>query len=129
MNHFDTNLIKIQSVVIEVLFISCLVLFLAAGRWRASWNASSLVYPISLHGCGCWGTSDDFTTTPFHFVLSSAALVELAKSNPVHSLILSSHLFFCLLLLLFPIIVPCKIVFAKPKDLETRPNHLSFRFF
>ena len=24
--------------------------------------------------------------------------------------------------------VPCKIVFVKPEDLETGPNHLSFRF-
>ena len=34
-------------------------------------------------------------------ILFSAALVELAKSIPTHSLILSSHLFFCLPLLLF----------------------------
>ena len=61
-----------------------------------------LFYPITLEGC--WGTTDEFATIPFHFVLFSAALVELAKSIPVHSLILSSHLFFCL------------------------PNHLSFHF-
>ena len=24
--------------------------------------------------------------------------------------------------------MPCRIVFAKPEDLETWPNHLSFRF-
>ena len=41
---------------------------------------SSLVYPINLHSR--WGTTDDFATTPFHLVLSSAALVELAKSIP-----------------------------------------------
>ena len=65
---------------------------------------------------------------PFHFDLFSAALVELAKSIPVHSLILSSHLFFCLPLFPFPFTVPCRIVFAEPEDLETWPNHLSFRF-
>ena len=87
---------------------------------------SSLVYPITWPGR--WGTTDDFATIPFHLVLYSAALVEQAMSIPVHSLILSSHLFFCLLLLLFPFTVPCKIVFAKPEDLEIWTNHLSFHF-
>ena len=73
-------------------------------------------------------TTDDFATNLFHLVLFSATLVELAKSTPVHYLILSSHLFFCLLFLLFPFTVPCRIVFAKPEDLETWPNHLSFHF-
>ena len=61
-------------------------------------------------------------------LLFSAALVELAKSIPGHSLILSSDLFLCLPLLLFPFTLPCRIVFAKPEDLEMWPNHLSFRF-
>ena len=87
---------------------------------------SILFYPITLGGRR--GTTDEFATIPFHLDLFSAALVELAKSIPVHSLILSSHLFFCLLLFLFPFTVPCRIVFAKPEDLETWPNHLSFRF-
>ena len=73
------------------------------------------------------GTTDEFATIPFHLVLFSAALVELAKSIPVHSLILSSLLFFCLPLL-FPFTVPCRVVFAKPEDLETWPNHVSVRF-
>ena len=85
-----------------------------------------LFYPITLEGRR--GTTDEFATIPFHLDLFSAALVELAKSIPVHSLILSSHLFFCLPLFLFPFTVPCRIVFAKPADLETWPNHLSFRF-
>ena len=87
---------------------------------------SILFYPITWEGRR--GTTDEFATTPFHLDLFSAALVELAKSIPVHSLILSSHLFFCLPLFLFPFTVPCRIVFAKPEDLETWPNHLSFRF-
>ena len=45
---------------------------------------SILFYPITLEGH--WGTTDEFATIP---------LVELAKSIPVRSLILSSHLFFC----------------------------------
>ena len=48
----------------------------------------SLFYPITLEGCR--GTTDEFATMPFHLDLFSAALVELAKSIPVHSLILSS---------------------------------------
>ena len=87
---------------------------------------SILFYPITLEGRR--GTTDEFATTPFHLDLFSAALVELAKSIPVHSLILSSHLFFCLPLFLFPFTVPCRIVFAKQEDIETWPNHLSFRF-
>ena len=87
---------------------------------------SILFYPITLEGRR--GTTDEFATIPFHLDLFSAALVELAKSIPVHSLILSSHLFFCLPLFLFPLTVPCRIVFAKPEDLGTWPNHLSFRF-
>ena len=86
----------------------------------------SLFYPITLEGRR--GTTDEFATIPFHLVLFSAVLVELAKSIPVHSLILSTQLFFCLPLFLFPFTVPCRIVFAKPEDLETWPNHLSFRF-
>ena len=58
------------------------------------------------------------TTTPFHLVLFSAALAELAKSIPVLSLILSFHLFF-LLPSLFPFIVLCRIVFSKPEDLKS----------
>ena len=92
-----------------------------------------LFYPITLEGHR--GTTGEFATTPFHLVLFPAtiflfpaALFELAKSVPVHSFILFSHLFFCLPLLLFPVTVPCSIVFAKPEDLDTWPNYLSIRF-
>ena len=66
---------------------------------------SILFYPITLEGR--WGNTDELATIPFHLDLFSAALVELAKSIPVHSLILSSHLFFCLPLFLFPFTVQC----------------------
>ena len=89
-------------------------------------DCSILFYPITLEGHR--GTIDEFATISFHLDLFSAALVELAKSIPVQSLILSSHLFFCLPLFLFPFTVPCRIVFAKPEDLETWPDHLSFHF-
>ena len=39
------------------------------------------------------GITDEFAAIPSHLVLFSAALVELAKSIPVNSLILSSQLF------------------------------------
>ena len=72
---------------------------------------SILFYPITLEGHR--GTTDKFATIPFYLVLFTAALVELAKSIPVHYLILSSHLFFCLPLFLFPFTEPYRIVFAK----------------
>ena len=57
-------------------------------------NLLFLFYLITLEGRR--GTTDEFPTIPFHLVLFSAALVEVTKSIPVHSIILSSHLFFCL---------------------------------
>ena len=64
-----------------------------------------LFYPIILEGHR--GTTDEFATIPLHLVLFSAALVELAKFILVHSLILSSHLFFCLLFFSFSF--PCAL--------------------
>ena len=77
---------------------------------------SILFYPITLKGG--WGTTDVYTTILFHLVLFSTALVELAKSIPVHSLILSSHLFFCLPLFLFPFSVPCRLSLLNQKTLK-----------
>ena len=51
-----------------------------------------------------------------------------SHSIPIYSLILSSNLLFCLLFFLFSFTVSCRIVFAKPEDLETWPKHLSFCF-
>ena len=119
-----------MTAVVTVVFTSCPT---RGGQQRNQFRCekaflcySILSYPITLEGRR--GTTDEFATIPFHLDLFSAALVELAKSIPVHSLILSSHLFFCLPLFLFPFTVPCRIVFAQPEDLETWPNHLSFRF-
>ena len=85
---------------------------------------------LVIKGDGHRATTDEFATIPFRLVLAalvSAALVELTNSIPIHSLILSSHLFLCLPLL-FPFPVPCRIVIAKPEDFETCPNRLNFRF-
>ena len=73
------------------------------------------------------GTTNDVVAINFHPSLSSAALRESSNSIPIHSLMLSSHLFFCLPLFLSPFTVPCRIVFAMPGVMW--PYHLSFRFF
>ena len=88
-----------------------------------------LISSQSLNLGGRRGTTDDVATIPFHPSLSSAALRESPNPIPVHSLMLASHLFFCLPLLPAPFTVPCRIVFAMPKDLEMWPYHLSFRSF
>ena len=83
----------------------------------------------SLNFGGRRGTTDGVATIPFHPSMSSAALGESPNPIPVHSLMLSSHLFFCLTFLLAPFTVPCRTVFAMPEDLEMWPYHLSCRFF
>ena len=96
---------------------------------NASTHNAILFYSILSHNLGrSSGHHRWVETISFHLVLFSAAQVELAKSIPVHSLILTSYIFFCLPLFLFPLTVPCRIVFAKWEDLETWPNQLSFRF-
>ena len=67
---------------------------------------------------GRWDTTDDFTTSFLHFPLFSTALWDLANSRPVHSPILSSHLFACLSCLLPLFSVPCKMVLAEPDKRE-----------
>ena len=51
-------------------------------------------YPKTLEGRR--STTDEFAISPFHLVLFSDTLTELAKPISVHILILSSYLFFCL---------------------------------
>ena len=65
---------------------------------------------LSLNCESCWGTTDDFTTSFLLFSLFFTALWDLANSKPVHSLMLSSYLFFCLPCFLPPFTVPCKMV-------------------
>ena len=81
------------------------------------------------HLGGRRGTTDDVATIPFHHSLSSAALRESLNPIYVYSLMLSSHLFFCLPLLLASFTATCNIVFAMPEYLEMWPYHPSFRFF
>ena len=74
-----------------------------------------------------WGTLDDFTTSFLHFSLFSTALWNFANSSPIHSLMLSSHLFLCLPCLLPPFTVPCKMVLVRPDERETCTYHFSLR--
>ena len=70
-----------------------------------------------------WGTKDDQATTVFHSSLFSAFRRTSPNFNPVHSVTLSSHLFFCLPLLLPPCTVPCRIIFAScngPRVMQRR---------
>ena len=83
--------------------------------------------PLTLKVVG--GTTDDFTTIPFHPSLSSAALRVSPNPIPIHSLMLSSHLFFCLPLLLAPFTVPCRIVFTMPEDLEIKILYHIINFY
>ena len=84
---------------------------------------------LSLNREGRCGTTDDFTTSFLHFPLFSTAFWDLANSRPVHSLMLSSHVFFRLPCLLSLCIVPCKMVLARPDERETCPYHFSLRLF
>ena len=83
----------------------------------------------SLNREGRWGTTDDFATSFLHFLLFSTAFWDLPNSRPVHSLMLSSHLFLCPPCLLPSFTVPCKMVLARPDERETWPYHCSLRLF
>ena len=74
-----------------------------------------------------WGTTDDLATSSLHSSRLSAFLMAVPIVKPVHSGMLSSHLFLCLPRLLPPWTVPCMTVLASPVDLVMWPYHLSFR--
>ena len=78
---------------------------------------------------GRWGSTDDFTTSFTRFSLSSTALWDLAISRPACSLMLFSNLSLCLVCLLPPFTVPCKMILARPDELQTCPYHCSLRLF
>ena len=59
-------------------------------------TTTTTIIIISLNREGRWGTTDDFATSFLYFPLFSTALWDLSNSRPVHSLMLSSHLFLCL---------------------------------
>ena len=83
----------------------------------------------SLNREGCLGATDDFATSFLHFSLFFTSFWDVQNSRPVHSLMLSSHLFLCLPCLLPPFTVPCKMVLARPDEQETWPYHCSLHLF
>ena len=89
--------------------------------------AFTFIYPFNRGGR--WGPTDNITTSFLHFSLFYTALWDLANSRPVHSLMLPSHLFFCLPCLLLPFTVPCKMAFARLDERETCPYHCSLHLF
>ena len=115
---------------VEIHNIGCTVCcdgMLVAGWLLVSLHFTSLHLSHSLFDR--WGTKEDRATTVLHSSLFSAFRRASPYFNPVHSVMLSSHLFFCLPLLLPPCTVPCRIIFASPVDLVLCPYRLSFRFF
>ena len=84
---------------------------------------------LSLNCQGRWGTINYFATSFLHFSLFSTALWDLANSMPVHSLMLSSHLFLCPPCLLPPFTVPWKMVLAGPDERETWPHPCTLHLF
>ena len=76
---------------------------------------------LSLNHEDRWGTTDDFTTSFLYVSLFSTALRDLANSRPVHSLMLSSHLFCCL-----PCFLPLSLCLARwfwPDLIKGRHDH------
>ena len=72
---------------LNLVLIYCLLLFM---NYYLISTSLCLYFSFNSHNLGrLWGITDDFATIPFHLVLFSAALVELAKIISVHSLILS----------------------------------------
>ena len=76
---------------------------------------------LSLDCQGHWGTIDNFKSSFLHSSLFSTAPWDLANSRPVHSLMVSSHLFLRLPCLLPLFTAPCKLVLARPDERETCP--------
>ena len=93
-----------------------------------SWTGytSCLAYSVVL--VDRWGATDDLATSSLHSSRLSVFLMAAPSDMPVHSGMLSSHLFLCLPRLRPPCTVPCRIVLASPEDLVTRQYHFSLRF-
>ena len=106
----------------------CLVL-VSAIRLRQVRTAlvivSHLTYPLTMRVVG----TPQITSQLLHFSLFSTALWDLVNSWPILSLMLSSHLFFCLPCLLSPFTLPCKMILARPDERETCPYHFNLCFF
>ena len=71
---------------------------------------TTFTYPIVMD---CRGATGVLATNSLHFSRLSAFFKVSLSSNPVHPLILSPHLFFCLPLFFPPVLFPV-IWFCKP---------------
>ena len=90
-------------------------------------HLASLSLSLSLSHGGCrWGANDELKTSRLHPSLSSACLIASPILSPVHSVMLSSHLFLCLPLFLCPLTVPWSTVLTSPFPLVTCPNQLLY---
>ena len=87
----------------------------------------TFTYPVVL--VDRWGATDDLATSSLHSSRLSAFLMAVPSVMPVHSGMLSSHLFFCLPHLLPPCTVPRRIFLASPGDLVMCPYHFSLHRF
>ena len=97
---------------------------------RISTGRTRFTHHLSPNRRGRWGITDDFTTSFLHFSPSVLHCPQgLGELQACPFLMLSSHLFFCLLCLLYPVLVPLKMVLARPDESETCPYHFSFRLF
>ena len=110
-------------------FSVCVCLVLVFECTSGCWSDAILSSHLSLNREGRWGTTGDFATSFLHFSLFSTALWDLPNYRPVHSLMLSSHLFLCLPRLLPPFTMPCTMVLARPDERETWAYHCSLRLF
>ena len=105
----------------------CIITSNELTNWDNGFRAIHLHLSRSL--VDLWGATDDLATSSLHTSRLSAFLMAAYSVMPVHSGMLSFHLFFCLPLLLPLCTVPCTIVLASPIDLVTGPYHFSLRLF
>ena len=89
---------------------------------------SHLIYPLTTRVVGApQMISQSVSSISPHSPLPSETWLRFERC--VHSLMMSSHLFFCLPCLLPPFTVPCKTVLARPDNQETCPCRCSMCFF
>ena len=95
----------------------CACLYLGLVAWVIIIN---ITYPFTARIVGATHYTDDFTPSFLHFPLFSTALWVLPYTRPVHSLMLSSHLFLCLVF--FPLSL-CLARWFWPGLMNERHDH------
>ena len=102
---------------VTFIFDACGFRFLTAPHTNNISGGHQLHLHLSLNRGGGWGTATSF----LKFSLFSTALWDLANSRPVHSLLLSSHLF-----LYLPCLLPLSLCLARwiwPDLINGRLDH------